>query len=378
MTASTPTRKVPLHLRQRAKLADQFTERLAGENLSRLQAASQPPPPPNTQIVDSRPVVLPREEPPEASVHNPDPAATHPPTVPPQPAAAVVDPATLYPSAGVPTFNADFDALRAENERLANVASRAQSAQSAEAARAARLDRELNALRGTAEDTARRLATLEAENESRASAVVDDASLAARFTPEQRKLLGDEQCRSMIATARAEASAVVRRELKTSLAPIEERSRQTAAQTHAQRRVAIFAAMDNNQSIAGWRTVDLDPDFKSWLGTVHPLTRRTYKEMLYSNFDLPDVAEAAAACSEIYKAYQATRPAAARPRTLPSPMPATHPPATGAPPQAPANLITPTQQRAMVQEMRVTRDPKRRKEIQDQLDSAQRDGRISR
>jgi hypothetical protein len=371
---NAPARKVPLHLRDQVKKAD-----LVSENLRRLReqretseaAGSEPPPPPRTAIVDSRPVVLPQDPPP--AVESPQPVLEEQYEQPPL--------EQDYQQPPAPLSNDELEQARAEIERLNQALNRSRQAQSADSIRANQLAQEVSRLQGQHSETSQRLSTLERERETQQASVVTEADIASRFSPEQRKVLGDDQCKSMIIAARTEASAAIERALKQKLAPLESKLDSFNASTRQSRSDAIFAALDANQQIKGWRQIDSNPEFSGvvvggrvtqsgWLDiTIEPRSGQPYRDVLSRAFALPRIPDAAAACAQVYLDYLATKPQTQPARTPRGAQPTTRPPAAGAGlPQrsstaANKDLLTRPQADALTREFKLTRDPKRKQEI---------------
>lgn len=370
-------RKVPLHLREQSKKADLVTEnmrRLREQRAASEAAGSEPPAPPRVAIVDSRPTIIGDPIPLEQQDLQPEQMQ---PEVQ-QPVEMLPQPQLIQEQANA---NEEVDRLRAELQRTTEMLNRSREGQRADSIRANELSRQLNQQTEQFAQMQSRLRALEQEQETRNAAVVTEADLAARFTPDERKKFGDDYCRSIISAARAEATIAARREAKTHLAPVEARMDTVTRTAQKSRKDVIFGLLDNNPEIRGWRQFDVAQDFQDWLKTTHPLTRKSYKDLLFSGFAIDDTSEAAAACAEVYKAFLSTKPKPVAPRAAPAgTMPVSKPPATGSglPQRTQANLLTPPQMQALVREMRLTRDPNRKAEIQKTLDAAGRDGLVSR
>lgn len=390
---NAPARKIPLHLRDKVRQADATTERLRKANLAALDrqsaaleqvredrarseaAGSEPPPPPRVAIVDSRPTIIEDE-----------PVIDPPPTDDPPPAPAPVDYYVDAPAPPPPApVDEELEQLRAENERLNQALNRSRQAQSADSIRANQLAQEVTRLQSQHGEVSQRLRALEQEREAQQASVVTEADIAARFSADQRKVLGDDQCKSMIIAARTEANAAIERALKQKLQPLESKLESFNASTRQSRSDAIFASLDANQAIKGWRQIDANPDFSGvvvggrvtqsgWLDvTNEPRSGQTYREVLNKAFALPRIQDAAAACAQVYLDYIATKPQSAPARVPRGAQPTSRPPAAGAglPQQgrtaANKDLLTQPEAAALQRELRLTRDSKRRQEIQERF-----------
>lgn len=379
----TSPRKVPLHLRERAARADAITQTLKTgrrdllqENLNRVTAAvangtTAPPPAPQVVIQDSRPVLIPsRQEPaPTATAMLDEPGSTM---------LETFDEPGLeqQPQPGSAQPNEAFAQLESENAQLRRDLSMARQRQSHN-------ERLANELRGqlAAEQEARasiegRLASLEGERELAAAGTIDEATLAAYFTPEQRRVMGDDQCRAMITVSRREASVVARREITSRVQPLESQMRQTANNGAQSRKLAIFSALDNNPDVKDWRQIEASPDFEPWLLETEPMSQKTYREVLHAAFKLTSIEQAAAGCAAVYRAFKLThaKPTAPRPKTA---IPPSRQPAA-IQPQVSPELLTVQRMKELTNEFKASRDPKRRQEIQELLDRHRRAGTISR
>jgi len=386
---SKPERKVPLHLRERAKRADAITASLQQgqqppqparrdilqENLTRVtqqvaQGSVDPPPPPVVVMQDSRPVLIPsRPEAPAA------PAAT-----------AVLDDPNLDPGgdqfldpqapAGSVQQDEVFSQLEAENAQLRRDLSMARQRQGHN-------ERIANELRGqlAAEQEARasieaRLATLEGERELATAGTIDEATLAAYFTPEQRRVMGDDQCRAIITISRREAAQVARREVTSRVQPLETQIRQSGTTAAQSRKLSIFSALDNNPDVKDWRQLEASPDFEAWLLETEPMSQKTYREVLHAAFRLPSIEQAAHGCAAVYRAFKLShaKPTAPRPKTA---IPPSRQPAA-VQTQVSPEFLTVKRMQELTQEFKASRDPKRRAEIQEILDRHRKAGTISR
>ena len=387
---TTPERKVPLHLRERAARATAITQTLKSgrpdllqENLRRVTTAvamgtTEAPPPPTVVIQDSRPTIIPNREPAPAA-----PVAT---AVLEDPGASLLETfdepgleqntTALQPQPAAAQPNEAFAQLEAENAQLRRDLSMARQRQS-------HVERSNNELRNqiAVEQEARanieqRLANLEGEREAAAAGTIDEATLKAYFTDEQRRVMGDDQCRAMISVARQEGARVARREVTNRVQPLETQMRQTATTGAQSRKLAIFSALDNTADVKDWRQLEASPDFEAWLLETEPMSQKTYREVLHSAFKLSSIDQAATGCAAVYRAFKLTRvkPSVPRPKTA---IPPSRQPAA-VQTQVSPEFLTVARMKELTNEFKLSRDPKRRQEIQEIIDRHRRAGTISR